>query len=354
MVKNGLIATNTLKDIMTKIVRTDCEIECPLIDAELQQGGADLVLLPEGVSEDELTGEVRDADLLLMCYTPVTARVIRNAHNLKGIVKYGVGIDAIDIPAAIERRIPVVNVPAYAEETVAEGAFCLMIALAKKLIPMDRAMHAKGWLQPTSSWLGADIAGKTLGIVGLGRIGRSMARMAGAGFRARVLAYSPDLTNREAAVLGVEKVDDLKTMLSRCDFVSIHCVLNDQTKHLIGEAEIRAMKPSAFLINVARGAVVDEAALLQALTENRIAGAGLDVYSQEPLNRNGHPMSALFDHPNVILLPHLTFYTHEAMERLEQETLARCREILEGEPVLVTSDDPRLRAQTHRVVFEPL
>ncbi len=337
---------------MTKIVRTDCEIACPVIDAELHRDGVDLVLLPDGVSEDELSDVARDADLILMCYTPITARVIRKARKLKGIVKYGVGIDAIDIPAAIERRIPVVNVPSYAEETVAEGAFCLMIALAKKLIPMDRAMHAKSWLQPTSNWLGVDIAGKTLGIVGLGRIGRSMARMAGAGFRARVLAYSPDLTTGEAAALGVEKVDDLKAMLSRCDFVSIHCVLNEQTKHLIGEAEIRAMKPSAFLINVARGAVVDEAALLQALTENRIAGAGLDVYSQEPLTHNGHPVSALFEHPNVILLPHLTFYTHEAMERLEQETLARCREILSGKPVLVTSDDPRLRAQTHGVVFD--
>ena len=341
------------KDNMTKIVRTDCEIECPLIDADLRRCGADLVLLPDGVSEDELIGEVRDTDLLLMCYTPITARVIRKASKLKGIVKYGVGIDAIDIQAAIERRIPVVNVPSYAEETVAEGAFCLMIALAKKLILMNRAMHAKGWLQPTSIWLGADIAGKTLGIVGLGRIGRSMARMAGAGFRARVMAFSPDLTTGEANALGVEKHDDLKTMLSMCDFVSIHCVLNADTKHLIGEAELMAMKPTAFLINVSRGAIVDEAALLRALTENRIAGAGLDVYSQEPLARNGHPMSALFDHPNVILLPHLTFYTHEAMARLEQETLARCREILKGEPVLVTSDDPRLRAQNHGVVFSP-
>lgn len=177
--------------------------------------------------------------------------------------------------------------------------------------------------------------------------------MAGAGFRARVMAFSPDLTAEEAADLGVEKVDDLKTMLGQCDFVSIHCVLNDQTHRLIGKDELMAMKPSAFLINVSRGAIVDETALLQALIDNRIAGAGLDVYSQEPLALNGHPLSALFEHPNVILLPHLTFYTHEAMARLEKETLKRCREILRGEPVRVTSDDPRLRAQTHGVVFEP-
>ena len=117
-----------------KAVRTDRELECAAIDAGLRTLGAELVVLPDGVDEATLIAAVRDADLLLMCYTPVTARVIAAAGKLKGIVKYGVGIDAIDIPAAIARRIPVVNVPEYAEETVAEGAFALMIALAKKLI----------------------------------------------------------------------------------------------------------------------------------------------------------------------------------------------------------------------------
>src|SRR5436190_8548058 len=117
-----------------KAVRTDRELECPEIDAGLRTAGCELVLLPEGIGEDELIAAVRDADLLLMCYTPVTARVIAASEKLKGIVKYGVGIDAIDIPAAMSRGIPVVNVPDYAEETVAEGAFALMIALLKKLM----------------------------------------------------------------------------------------------------------------------------------------------------------------------------------------------------------------------------
>ena len=128
-----------------KIVRTDRELETPHVDATLRERGHELVLLPDGIAEDALIEEVRDADLLLMCYTPITARVIAVADRLKGIVKYGVGIDAIDIPAARARGIAVVNIPEYAEETVAEGAFALMIALAKKLVPLQREMQRQGW-----------------------------------------------------------------------------------------------------------------------------------------------------------------------------------------------------------------
>ena len=326
-----------------KIVRTDMELETPHVDATLRERGHDLVLLPDGIAEDALIAEVRDADLLLMCYTPVTARVIAAAGRLKGIVKYGVGIDAIDIPAARARGIAVVNIPEYAEETVAEGAFALMIALAKKLVPLQREMQRQGWAWPEARWLASDIAGKTVGLVGLGRIGRSMARMAGAGFRARVLGYNPNVSAQEMREAGVEKRDDLREMLAESDFVSIHCVLNDDTRHLIGRAELAAMKPTAFLINTSRGAIVDEAALLEALERGAIAGAGLDVFSQEPLARSGHPLSRLYEMDNVILSPHLTFYTAEAMRRLEDETLERCFEILEGRPVVVKSKDPRLQ-----------
>lgn len=333
-----------------KIVRTDRELETPIVDAELARMG-DLVLLPEGASQEELLAEVADADLLLMCYTPVTRQVIAAAKHLKAIVKYGVGIDAIDIPAAIERRIPVVNIPEYAEDTVAEGAFAMMIALAKKLVPLDRQMQAEGWAWPTGRWLGGDIAGKTVGIVGLGRIGRAFARMAGQGFGARVISYTPDMDAGAMAALGVTKIDTLHDMLAEADFVSLHCTLNAGTRHIIGAAELARMKPSAFLINSSRGALVDEAALLDALREGRIAGAGLDVFSQEPLTRKGHPLSPLFGMENVILMPHLTFYTAEAMARLEAETLERCREVLEGRPVLVKSRDPRLLAQESGVRF---
>lgn len=334
-----------------KAVRTDAELECPALDAGLRARGLDLVLLPDGVGESELARQVQDADLLLMCYTPITARVIEGAHRLRGIVKYGVGIDAIDIEAAKARRIPVVNVPQYAERTVAEGAFTLLLALAKKLAPMHEAMRRDGWLWPTAPWLGHDIAGRTLGLIGVGRIGRSMAKMAG-GFDARVLGYDPHVSAQAMSAAGVEKREDLRAMLAECDFVSVHCVLNDATRGLIGRREFAAMKPGAVLINVSRGAIVDEAALLQALQERRLGGAGLDVYAQEPLRLAGHPLSALFAMDNVILLPHLTFFTREAMQRLAEESLARCDELLASRPVLIKSRDPRLTAQQHGVRFE--
>ncbi|MBT8414073.1 MAG: hypothetical protein KJO30_07060, partial [Boseongicola sp.] len=174
-----------------RIVRTDAELQTPHLDSELRKAGHDLTLLPDGISESEFCRAVAEADLLLMCYQPISATVIAAAKNLKGIVKYGVGIDAIDIPAAMVRGIPVVNIPEYAEETVAEGAFSMMLALAKRLPALQTQMQTKGWAWPEERWLARDLAESTVGIVGLGRIGRSMARMAGAGFRANVVAYSP-------------------------------------------------------------------------------------------------------------------------------------------------------------------
>ena len=307
--------------------------------------------LPDGVPEDELAREVSDTDLLLTCYTPITERVIARARKLKGIVKYGVGIDAIDIAASRRRSIPVVNVPDYAEATVAEGAFALLIALAKRLPTISAAVQREGWIWPEPRWLGQDLGGKTLALVGAGRIGTRMAKMAGPGFGMRVLAYDPYVDAETMRARGFEKADHLPHLLAGADFVSVHCVLNDETRHRLGAKEVACLKPSAILINVSRGALIDEAALVRAVVEERIAGLALDVYQQEPLARQDHPLSPLYGRNNVILFPHLTFYTHEAMRRLEDETLLRCKEILEGRPVLVRSRDPRLRAQSGNVQF---
>lgn len=326
---------------MARVVRVDKEIDLDRVDKALRAAGHELVSLPGDASEDELMRELRDAELLLTCYARITSRVIAAAKRLKGIVKYGVGIDAIDIAAARERGIPVANIPEYAEETVAEGAFALMLALAKKHKAIQQKMAAEAWAWPEPLYLGSDLAEKTVGLVGLGRIGSAFARMA-AGFRMRVLFFDPYVKNTQK---------DLRAMLAECDFVSIHCVLNAETRGLIGEAELGAMKPTAYLINVSRGAIVDEAALVKALEEGRIAGAALDVYAEEPLRRRGHLFSPLFTKHNVILSPHLTFYTQEAMARLEAETLERCREVLEGRALTVKSRDPRLRAQTRGIRF---
>ncbi len=330
-----------------KVVRTDRELEMPLVDARLRDTGATLITLPDGVSEQVLSQEVADADLLLMCYTKITRTVIEKALRLKAIIKYGVGIDAIDIVAARERGIPVVNIPDYAEETVAEGAFALMMGLAKRFKSIQNAMQQEGWAWPESRWLANDLAGKTIGLIGVGRIGSSMARMAGA-FRMRVLGYDPP-----AVSIPAERFNELGDMLAECDFISVHCVLNDQTKGMIGEAEFSRMKSTAYFINVSRGEIVNEMALLYALQTGRIAGAALDVYGQEPLAKSDHPLSQLYSMDNVLIWPHLTFYTQEAMQRLEEDTWARCLEAIEGRPLTVKSHDPRLRAQAAGVRFEP-
>lgn len=331
-----------------KVVRTDRELELPGVDQALRDAGARVVLLSDGVPEAELAAEVADADLLLMCYTPVSRRVIEGAARLRAIVKYGVGIDAIDIDAARERAIPVVNVPEYAERTVAEGAFSLLLALARRFKPIQHAMQSAGWIWPESRWLASDLGGKTLGLVGVGRIGRSMARMA-AGFDMRVIGYDPHVQTWPDGL--VERRDDLDAMLAECDAVSLHCVLNASTRHLIGAPQLARLKSSALLVNVSRGELIDEVALRAALQAGRLAGAALDVYGREPLAHQGHPLSALYTMDNVMLWPHLTFYTHEAMQRLEADTLARCLEALRGEPLTVRSHDPRLRAQAAGVRF---
>ena len=328
-----------------KIVRTDMELETPFVDQTLREKGHDLVLLPDGVSEKILMKEMEDCEILLMCYTPITKKIIDSAKRLKAIVKYGVGIDAIDIPAANAQGIVVVNIPEYAEETVAEGAFAMLISLAKKLPALQKQMKSNAWVWPSQDWLGLDIAEKTLGIIGCGKIGSSMARMAGLGFRAKVIGYDPSKSREELTQKGIEKYDDLLEMIRECDFISVHAVLNQETKHLISTKEFSAMKKSAIIINSARGALIDEMALVDALEKKLIAGAGLDVYSQEPLNNMDHPLKKLYEMDNVILLPHLTFYTHEAMHRLELETMERITEVMENRPVTIKSKDPRLQNQ---------
>ena len=324
-----------------KIVRTDAELFLPTLDDRLRAEGHDLVLLPDGVPEDTFRAAMQDADILMMCYTPVTRRIIEAASNLKGIVKYGVGIDAIDIAAAKDHGTTVVNIPEYAERTVAEGAFLLLLALMRKLPPLTATMHSEGWTWPEERWLGRDIAGMTLGLVGFGRIGQAMAQMAGAGFNAHVIAHDPLQPPEVFDKANVTRIDNLNTLLERADAVSLHTVLNDSTKHIISAPELARMRDDSLLINVSRGELVDEPALIQALDKGQIGGAGLDVFAKEPLTRD-HP---LFDRPNVMLLPHLTFWTREAMARLEEDTYARLQELIEGRPVTIRSPDPRLQGQ---------
>jgi 4-aminobutyrate aminotransferase len=266
-----------------------------------------------------------DAELIYTCYAPITARVIAAASKLRGIVKYGVGVDSIDLEAAARRGIPVVHAPDYGTETVADQAFALLIAAARKIPLVDRDLKAAGWLWPAEKYCGVDLAGKTIGIVGFGRIGRAMARRA-AGFGMRRLIYDPYV---DAVSFRADELQfaPLAALLAEADFLSLHCVLSEETRGMIAAAELAEMKETAILINVSRGPLVDEQALIAALAAGRIAAAGLDVFAREPLGK-GHP---LLESDRVVCSPHFAFYSREAYQRLEQDCLEKIRTLLRGE-----------------------
>ncbi len=263
--------------------------------------------------------------VILTCYAAISAAVIDACPDLKAVLKYGVGINAIDVEAASRRGVAVANCPDYGSDTVADHAFALMMAVMRLLKPMERHLREDGWVWPGPGILGSDIGGKTIGLLGLGRIGRAMARRT-AGFDMRRLAYDPYVEAAEVADLDVEFVD-FETLLQQADVLSVHCVLTPQTRDMIGAHQLRAMKRQAVLINVSRAHIVNEPALLRALRAGEIGGAGFDVMWQEPVP-DDHPMRSM---DNAIVTPHLAWYTREAFERCERQTLARLEEVLRGE-----------------------
>lgn len=250
---------------------------------------------------------------------PVTREVLRGAPGLEVVGVPGSGTDHIDVVAATERGILVVNAAGGQATAVAEHAVGLMLALAKRIAASDRIFHAEGRFVGREHFTGTgwpgwphEIGGSTIGIVGFGAIGRDLARKCRLGFDMRVLAFDPYCDPEAMDALGVEPVGTLTDLLPECDWVSLHVPLNDETRALVGEAELRAMRPTASLINLARGGVVDEAALLRALREGWIAGAGLDVFAEEP-GPDGHPLYGL---DNVVCTAHIGGWVEEAVPRL--------------------------------------
>jgi D-3-phosphoglycerate dehydrogenase len=295
-------------------------------DVKILSSYAEVKISPS-TSEEVLCREIADVDLLLVVYVKVNSRIIDSAPKLKGIVRFGIGIDNIDVQIATSRKILVVNIPDYAIDTVAEHAFALLISLARKITIADRMMRTKkwgNWTSPSKLYLGIDLKGKTLGIVGMGRIGRSLARKAEA-FGMNLLAFDPYLEQEQLDDIKV-KLTGLEILLKESDFVSIHAPHTPETRGLIGENQLRIMKKTAYIINTSRGPLIDETALIKALKKKRICGAGLDVYEKEP--------PALYNQllklENVILTPHIAWYTEEASKRLEKLAIQRTVELLQG------------------------
>ena len=303
------------------ILRTDAKLDIAGQYMETLQQVADVITTPHA-DEAALIEAVRDASLILTCYTNITGPVIEAATNLKGIVKYGVGTDAIDLETATRNGIIVANCPAYGSDTVADHAFALLIALARRIPEIDKKMKDDGWAWPSHDLLGLDLSGKTMGLIGYGRIGTAMARRA-QGFGMDLLCYDPFVDDSRGNNVRFTTLDEL---LEQSDFISIHSVLTDQSLGLIGTAELARMKPQSLLINVSRGAIVDEAALIAALESGGIGGVGIDVFANEPLSPD-HPLLAM---DNTIVTPHLAWYTQEAFERVERQTLESILDILNG------------------------
>ncbi|MBN4066636.1 D-glycerate dehydrogenase [Simkania negevensis] len=251
------------------------------------------------LTKKEVLEGIKGKDALLCLLTdPIDKEIISVEPNLKVISNYAVGYNNIDVPEATALGIPVCYTPGVLTETTADLAWALILAVARKIVPSDlytRQHQFKGW--GPELFLGNDVHGKTLGIVGMGRIGMATARRA-AGFNMKVLYTKRREAVDDKELPGAEKVE-LQDLLIRADFVSIHIPFNPETKHLVGERELRLMKSSSYLINTARGPIVDEDALVKALEQKTIAGAGLDVYENEP---EIHPGLIALD--NVVLLPH--------------------------------------------------
>ena len=272
------------------------------------------------MERERLLRRVTDKDgLLCMITDRIDTELLDRAPRLKMIANFGVGFNNIDIEAVTKRGIPVSNTPGVLTDATADISFTLILAIARRVVEGDRrTREGKFRFWAPLHFLGRDITGKTLGIIGLGRIGRAVARRA-RGFDMRILYYNRhQIDQLEEEELGVEYMD-LKALFSQADFISLHVPLTEQTHHLIGPEELELMKPTAFLINTSRGPVVDEEALLEALQKREIAGAGLDVYENEP-----DVMPGLKKLDNVILLPHVgsaTLETRTKMARLAAENL---------------------------------
>jgi D-3-phosphoglycerate dehydrogenase len=315
-----------------------------LVSDPLAQDGLDVlgkefsVDVKTGLSEDELVGIISKYDALVVrSGTKVTARVIEAGDRLQVVGRAGVGVDNIDIDAATQRGILVVNAPDGNSAAAAEHSIAMMMALARHIPQADALLLERKWER--KRFLGVQVTDKTLGVVGMGRIGQRVARM-GRGLGMNVVAYDPYVSSDLAERLGVV-LCDLDDLLAQADFITVHVPLTATTRDLIGERELALVKPTARLINCARGGIVNEDALLEALETERLAGAALDVFSHEP------PFdSPLLDNPKIVVTPHLGASTREAQVAVAFDVAQQVVDILAGRPAAHPVNAPFIPPET--------
>ncbi len=284
-----------------------------LVTDKLAKEGIDLLgsmddvqaVVKTGLGEDELAGIIGEYDgLIIRSDTKVTARVLSSPGKLKVIARAGVGIDNVDVPTATRKGILVMNTPGGNTLSAAEHTMALMLAMSRNVVPACSSLKAGAW--DRKKYMGNQLNGKVLGVIGLGRIGMAVAKMA-KGFGMKVRGYDPLAAPADAEKLGVEITDNLERIFKEADYITVHVPKNEQTLNMIGAEQIRMMKPTVRLVNCARGGIINEDALYNALSEKRIAGAALDVFPKEP------PEDTRFSKfENCIVTPHLGASTEEA------------------------------------------
>ncbi len=302
---------------------------CPEAVERLRAAGCEIIANEPGraPNEAEMLERIPDIDVLISGTEPVTAKVIAAANRLKVISKHGVGYENIDLAAARERGIPVAIASGTISDAVADMAMALLLALARQIPQGDSSVHRGEWRRI----IGVELRGKTLGIAGLGQIGKGVCRRA-KGFGMQVVAYDPYKDERFAQSWGVRylSLDELFTV---ADFISLHTPVLPETRHMINATSLASMKPGAYLINTARGELVDEDALFVALSQGKLAGAATDVFQKEPPNRD-HPLLSL---ENFIATPHSAGQTYEGLRKMGEMTVENILRVLGGESPLFSA-----------------
>jgi D-3-phosphoglycerate dehydrogenase len=306
------------------VVQGQAERDYSDCQAALARVPARMTTLPFLREEAEMIARMRDADALVTSFSPVTRGLMSALEGLRVVVRTGVGFDVIDVPAATELGVIIVNIPDLWIREVANHALGLLLAWNRRILTLDREVHAGIWGGGVPGGAGS-LHGETVGIVGLGNIGSAFARRVAA-LETTVIACDPYVDDARFATLGVERVS-LETLAERSDYVSVHTLLNAETRHLIGEAFLSRMKPTAILINTSRGPVVDEAALTRALRDKRLAGAALDVWEQEPVAAD----NPLLGMPNVIATPHAAYFSTPAVAAVPRRCGEEIARVLTGE-----------------------
>jgi D-3-phosphoglycerate dehydrogenase / 2-oxoglutarate reductase len=306
------------------VLKTDAIVELrPEERALLDAVPARLVERPSS-TEETLLAAARDADAILTLDEPLTARVIAGLRRCRVISRFGIGVDRVDVEAATKKGIVVANVPDYCVDEVSDHALALLLSFARRLYAFDAAVRAGRWDTPAVAGPIRRLRGQVLGVVGFGRLGKRVAEKAAA-LGLKVLAHDPHVDADTVCAHAAEPVG-FHELLERSDWISLHVPLTPATRRLIDAQALELVKPDAVLLNTARGGLVDQAALVEALRQGRLAGAGLDVLEREPPDAD----DPLLQLENVILTSHAAFYSVEALAQMRRTAVANVARVLSG------------------------